>query len=325
LRYKKKMNPSELKSASSDIISRYNFDGNPFESVRSKVIHKGTFQIQITNNIIDGVETFIFTSPNACEDLKITEALTKFDSRDQVLFHLATAEFAKILDVEISTADILGDWDTGVENSLLTVVKSGISSKQAFVLAAYQGKLSRQLSIAIFQIIKTGIDHIYFVDVPWEDSEDLEGIRKSLTKKGIIFRSIILFEPELKVISFDERGENLDKMGKFADLMEVDKEKRILRKGIATIIEHIPESRSGSQGLFTKTALNNMDDLEQFSILEETNNSYKRLFEDDSISGKYPFLEKPILSSKAVEYMRLIFKDDELKQEDCLRILKLQK
>jgi len=128
---------------------------------------------------------FEFVSPNV-EHLGLTSARSQLKGQRQAALRLASHEVDDQLGVTSSDTNIIGAWQDGAENSIMSISK-GATWDQLHVSAAMKGYLADQKSVLIFQDQTDGPAALY----RFEASGDIDEIHNRLLAGGLAFHTLV--------------------------------------------------------------------------------------------------------------------------------------
>ena len=325
----KKYSREEKGKIAQNILSRHGLKSNPFDNIRNNSLN----QLSISSTLLGagqgigkGVVTYIFVSPNETEgELTIKKAMKNLHHEGQYVLKLESVEIANILGVEIQISDIIGDWKTGSENSLMTMVKSRISPREAYILASYLGKTANQLSVLLFTVGKNKRDHLYFFKI-LKKKASIKKIREEFSKNNFPFRSLLISEKSVETITLDANGRQKKEAINIANIFSLNESNIRDLKGISKMIG-CNTSREKAQTEFTRHISDriNQNDNKTFYLLEEIHNRYKEQGRFKRIMPEPKYLSDPVFSEKFVSMMGNLMDDDKMTLEKCYKLLGIDK
>jgi len=325
---RKKHSKEQLEFIANDILNRYGFGENPFDVVRNNVLNQLSISSVLLNNeknIQYGMEIYIFASPNVLENkLSWRQSKKRFNHQGQYVLKMASMTIAELLGIEIRMADIIGDWNTGTENSLLTVLRSGITPKQAHILASYQGKIANQLSVLLFIANNKNRDSLYIVNIPINNEKEIDQVVQQLTVNSFNHRSLLIMDKKVEVILLDENQVKKQNIEEFIEKYKLNKKSRKTLKGEAQFIGS-SQDRDESQFEFTQNIIENTPKSEkkQIPLWEIISNKFKQLGGFENIDGNKHYLYRPAFSDEAIKYLRKIFDDEKIDYIKAIKLLRL--
>ena len=325
----KKYSQKEKGVIAQNIINRHGFKSNPFDDIRNN----GLNQLSISSSLVRtgqsvgrGVVTYVFVSPNEIEgELSIKKAIKNLHHEGQYVLKLESMEIASILGVEIQISDIIGDWKTGSENSLMTMVKSSISPKEAYILASYLGKTANQLSVLIFTVDKNKRDFLYFFKIP-KRKASIKKIREEFSKNNFPFRSLLISEKSVETITIDVNGKQKKDAINIVNTFSLNESNVRGLKGVSKMIG-CDNSRGTAQIEYTQHILDglNQNDDKTLFLLEEIHDRYKKQGRFKEISPKLRYLFDPIYSDQFVSKLGILMDNPEMTIEKCYKLLGMDK
>jgi len=130
-----------------------------------------------------------FASPNK-EDRTLTlqEAFQNVGSERHQAIRRQFEEIDKSAGVEVKHTDIIGDWGTGAENSVLSEYTQYRDFDELRYLMAWKGKVAEQKATLVFEEREGGTHHIYTMFLP----TTVEQARTDLQNANVFERSFLV-------------------------------------------------------------------------------------------------------------------------------------
>src|SRR5262249_19524264 len=116
-------------------------------------------------------DSFAFFSPNLDEGLSFDQAHQRLRSGNQASFRKLTDHLLDTIGVKnYKTADAIGDWYDGAENSVVQAIHEPIPSDRLQYLAAWYGLMGRQKAVLTFSSDPHGADSVYQIPIAETDT-----------------------------------------------------------------------------------------------------------------------------------------------------------
>jgi hypothetical protein len=157
----------------------------------------------------------VVASPNTDDNLNFEAAWQRARSGNQKAFRKIAEGILEQLGVKGHTADAVGDWEDGAENSIYQKIDNPPSPDSIRYAAAWYGLLANQRAVLSFYPQHDGTDSLYTIPIP---NPDVAAVRKQLTTLQIPFRTIV---PKgsgggVEVVVYDKNREWRDRVAQFA-------------------------------------------------------------------------------------------------------------
>ncbi len=157
----------------------------------------------------ESIEGWVFFSPNTRSGLtyegSIRGLLSPEQQRGKVivpgLLHDLGLPSAKV-------HDAIGDWDGGVENSLLVQLPNIRDPATLRYAAAWLGLSCRQQAVLLFHARVDGSDRLTILDV----KAPVDEVRRRLDGFGIRDRTLVVSEDGCRIFVVDPRGEQQERL-----------------------------------------------------------------------------------------------------------------
>ena len=150
------------------------------------------------------VEGWVFFSPNTLSGLTYEGSIRRLRSPEQQRARLIVPGLLVDLGLPRATIDdAIGDWDGGVENSLLVRLPHIRDTATLRYAAAWLGLSCRQRAVLIFHARADGGDRLVTIDV----HVPLDLVRRRLDDLGIRDRTLVVSDDGCRIVVVDPRGE----------------------------------------------------------------------------------------------------------------------
>lgn len=159
------------------------------------------------------VKAATFASPNEQENLTFEQASTNLSTPQQEVFNLTSKILADEVGIKSDVQNAIGDWSDGAENSVVEEITGEVDFDTVRYMAAVKGNMANQKAVIPFIADSNGNDAVHTVTV----KDTIANVRKKLDEAGVQFRTLIENKDGVKVVIFDPKLENAEKVGQFAD------------------------------------------------------------------------------------------------------------
>ncbi len=156
----------------------------------------------------------LFLSPNTDADLSLEESIRRLAMPEHLRFRRLAARI--LLELAVGPGqvhDAVGDWDGGVENSLLVVLMQPPDADTLRCAAAWFGLAADQKAVLAFRPDVRGPDVLATFEMP----ATLFEARRLLDGHGIRDRTILVESEGCRVFVLDEGGRRGVLLGKVAE------------------------------------------------------------------------------------------------------------
>ena len=145
----------------------------------------------------------LFLSPNTDADLSLEESIRRMGMPEHLRFRRLAARILLELSVGPGQVhDAVGDWDGGVENSLLVVLAQPPDADTLRCAAAWFGLAADQKAVLAFRPDRRGADVLVSIEM----SATLFEARRLLDDHGLRDRTILVEGEGCRVFVLDEGG-----------------------------------------------------------------------------------------------------------------------
>ena len=152
----------------------------------------------------EAIEGWVFFSPNTLSGLTFDGSIQQLRSPEQRRGRLLVPGL--LADLGLPGAkidDAIGDWDGGVENSLLVQMPHILDAATLRYAGAWLGLSFRQRAVLIFHARADGRDRLTILEIP----ASLPQVRRQLDGLGILDRTLVVSEAGCRVLVVDPRGD----------------------------------------------------------------------------------------------------------------------
>lgn len=131
----------------------------------------------------------LLLSPNVDEGLDVVEAQRRLHSPQQAHYHRLAGDILAQLGLQGHRIhDALGEWQGGIENSLLVVLPHPADPMTLSAAAAWFGLVARQKAVLAFHADPAGPDLLVVLDLP---GRSLAEARALLDRRGLRDRTLL--------------------------------------------------------------------------------------------------------------------------------------
>lgn len=159
----------------------------------------------------------LFFSANTDDGLSLRQAVARIKTpAHQHCRHLAAKVLRELAAGPALVHDAIGDWEGGVENSLLVVLPLAPQPDRLRLAAAWFGLIADQKAVLAFRPDARGTDRLITLEVPGLLFE----VRDLLDRYGVRDRTILIDANRCRVIILDEGGARYESLLAAADTMK---------------------------------------------------------------------------------------------------------
>lgn len=280
------------------------------------VQHASIRAVEIPGNI---KYILIFASPNARDDLSFQEAVDNLKSRDHQLFKMMSFESASVMGQDVKILDVIGDWHTGVENSLMAILEGSPDPKKVLSLASFQGKIAKQFEVAIFYVLKIrGYDQL--LRLLYKGELGLKDIRSILTDNRIKARTLHFYDGGIEIVVCVEG--NIHCGSFYSSATALGLKNTDVTKELGEFERISYSSRSSAKRGFGRKMVKHLDEHE-LSLIREIEQKYSSMKTEGRMSTEHSQLFLPLLSPRSIELIGRIYQNPQMDLNDCYRELGL--
>jgi hypothetical protein len=131
----------------------------------------------------------LLLSPNVDEGLDLAEARRRLSTREHARYRRLAGDILGELGIhQLCVHDALGEWQGGVENSLLVVLAGPADPGTLSCAAACFGLAARQKAVLAFHADPSGPDALVYFEMP---GQSLAAVRDLLDRHGLRERTLL--------------------------------------------------------------------------------------------------------------------------------------